>query len=301
MAQAEEVKEVSIGTVDMREYKAARDKGVVTVEQKVAPLEEVEEKEEVVGDPEEKPEGEKPKSKGGGFQKKIDRLIKHNATLEEKLAAAEKEREELRVKASGAKPAAETKTEGEAEPKLEDFKTHEEWVKATAKWEIRQELKAQKESEHKEAEAAAQKEVFDAYNSKVSEARAKYDDFDEVVGNPKLQIPMNVQLAIIEMENGPDVAYHLGKNPELCTELQEMSALRAIGKIFRVGEELGGGTKNEKAEEAEEKPEEKAPKIVSKAPAPFKPVGSGNTKSTVALDKMDMKSFKAARAAGRVS
>ena len=40
--------------------------------------------------------------------------------------------------------------------------------------------------------------------------------------------------AIIEMENGPEVAYFLGKNPEICEELCQMSpfeAVRAVGRI----------------------------------------------------------------------
>lgn len=288
----QEVQQVSIGTVDMREFKAAREKGVITVEQKVAPVEEVEEKEEEV-EGEEKSE-EKPKSKGGGFQKRIDRLVKHNATLEEKLAATEREREELRAKAGKAEP--ENKAvAGDAEPKLEDFKTHEEWVKAQAKWEVR----AQKDNEAREAEQARQKEVFDAYNTKVSETRAIHDDFDEVVGNPKLKIPESVQMAVIEMENGPEVAYFLGKNPELCAELLEMSPLRAIGKAWSLSEELAKDEPEEKEEKVEAKAEEKVVKK-EKAP-PIKPVGGSNTKSTVAMDRMDMKAFKAARAAGRIS
>jgi hypothetical protein len=294
MAEEVETQEVSIDdpSVSQQEFKEARTKGVLTIEK---PKDVEAEKPEEETKPE---EGEKPKKSSGGFQKKIDRLIKHNATLSEELEATKKRAADLEAKTG--KPA-EVKPDADPEPKIEDFQTHELWVKAQARWEVRQEMKAQREQEAKDAEAARQKEVFDTYNAKVSEAQAKYDDWKEVVGQ-SVDLPTAVVLAVLEMENGPDVAYHLGKHPELRDQLLEMSNLKAIGKVWRISEELAGEKKEETEDDDKEseKVEAKPAKPVSKVPAPIKPVGGGSTKSSVPLDQLSMSEYKKARAAGRI-
>lgn len=296
MAEAE-VTQVSIDTLPMKEFKEARSKGVLTVSAKteaVADPEEVEEQEaeefEAVATEEESPEeektAEKPKPKGG-FQKRIDRLIKQTSALEQQLADERAARAALEAKGS-AKPE-EKKAAPSDRPARDQFATDEEYIDALVGWR----LKAEKESEARAAEDARVKAVFKSYNEKLIEARARIEDFDEVVGASDVTVPKDVILAIPEMENGPDVAYFLGKNPDICAELLEMTPLKAIGMAWKISESLINGGKKEKAEEK--------PKLQSKAPAPIKPVTGGNSKSTVPLDQMDMRAFKEARAAGRVS
>lgn len=292
MADEIEVQEnetVSIDTLPMADYKKARSEGVLTIEK---PAEKTEEDEEVKPDAEK--QDEKPKSKGG-FQKRIDRLVKHNATLEAERESDKKRIAELEAATSG-------KETVQADPAK--FPGFTEWSKAQVEAGKSGELENYMDArdawkEQKEEEAASQaerREVFDAYNQKVSEAQAKYDDWKEVVGQ-SIDLPKGVGPAIIEMENGPDVAYYLGKHPEMCEELLQMGSLRAIGKVWRISEELAG--EQEKEAKPEEK-EEKQEKLASKAPAPIKPVGGGSTKSSVPLDQLNMAEYKKARAAGRV-
>lgn len=281
---AEEVAELSIDTLPMPEYNKAREAGELTV--KTAP--EVDEKEPV------EDKEEKPKAKGG-FQKRIDRLVKHNAQLEEKLA---------KLEAGKPEPKTEQTPKVEGEPKLEDFKTHEEWVKATARWEARQELKAEREALQRSKDEEITKSNFDAHNIRVSEARARYDDFDEVTN---ITLPWKemgdaakaFQVALLEDENSAEIMYFFGKHPEELEKLATQSAVGITKAIARISDKLAPAEEDE--EEAKDGPEEKKEpiKLVSKAKPPIKPVTGGTTKSTVPLDQMGMDDYRKARDAGR--
>jgi len=290
-----EVKTVSIDTLPQREYKEARAKGVTEVEVKTSPgVKETE-------DSEEKPEardGEQPRNSSGKFQKRYDNLFKHSKSVEAELERVRKENEELRGKTSTVAPkeipADETAAKDEdPEPKMEDFKTIPEYVKAQAKWELRQHEKEVAAKSEKQAAADRKKEIADLYDSRVVETKKTHPDYSEVVGGSKLMIPETAVISIRdpEMENGPEVAYYLGKNPDFCEKLMNMSAGKVIAEVWKLSEKLAGETKTE------DEPEEEKP--ISKAPEPIKPVSGGSSRSSVSLDKMSLSEYKKARAAGR--
>lgn len=278
MAEETEVKEIAISDLSSADFKEARKNGLEMVPK---PEPKVEEQEE------------KPKAKGG-FQARIDRLIKQNATLE---AALETERSR--------KPAAEKEVvpEVKGRPVKADFAGREdEYIEALVDWTAEQKIAKAKQDEARAAEAAQQKETFDAYNRKVAEAKAVHEDFVEVVGQD-IVIPIPVQLAVIDMDNGPEVAYFLGSNPELCEELMKMKTSKAVAEVWKISEKLGE-SEGEEEEEAEEKPAAKAKieeKPGRKAPEPIRPVGNGKTRSSVPLNEMSMADYKKARQAGRIT
>jgi hypothetical protein len=275
MEMASEVTEVPIDQLSQSDYRKARSEGQTLVER----------------EPEEKHEEDKPKKTGGGFQKKIDRLTKQLAESERQLEAARK------TEPAKAAPAPVV----DVEPKREDFASDADWMKATAKYIARQELKAEREEQTKKEADEARKAEFDAYNEKAIAAKAKYDDWAEVVGQ-SITIPPSVHAAVIEMENGPDVAYYLGTHPEFCKELMEMSQSKANGKIWAISEKLAAD-EGEEEEETEEEVEPEKPKVEAKPEKkkfePIKPLGGGSTKSSVRLDQLEMKDYKKARQAGR--
>lgn len=280
--EVETKEEVSIGELSSAEYKEARKNGLEAVPKPEAKAEEHEEKEE------------KPKAKGG-IHARIDRLTKMNAALTEQLEAARK-----------ATPKAEEKEvvpEAKGKPKQADFANNDEWIEALVDWKAEQKIIESKQSEARAAEAAQQKETFDAYNRAVAESKSLHEDFDEVVGQD-ITIPQGVQLAIVEMENGPEVAYFLGSNPELCQELMKMSRFKAIAEAWKISEKLGASESDEEEEVEEEKPAPKAKaeeKPARKAPEPIKPIGNSRSRGTVPLNEMSMADYKKARASGRIS
>lgn len=226
--------------------------------------------------PKQEEEGTKPKGKGG-FQDRINQLHR-----EKKEAQEERDRlkEEL-AKHTKQSPSSEG---GATKPKLEDFTTHEEFVEALTDWKFEQrEKKAEQDKAQSKQKDDLQK-TFDAYNKKIPEAIEKYPDFEEVVG--ALSIPRVAQLAIVEEDNSTEIAYYLGKNPDIAESLSKMSDVKAVSKIGRIAAQL--------EKEAPEKPstessDDKKPE--TKVPPPIKSVGGSSARSTVDPDKLPMKDF----------
>jgi hypothetical protein len=238
----------------------------------------------------ETPESEKPKDKPKSkYQRTIDKLTARNHAAETRAEKAERELAEERAKhASGDKTPPAAQPSGP--PKLQDFlnagKTADEWADARDVW--------KQEQEQKQAQQDQLKTTYDTYNRKVSEARGKYEDWDETVVNNDLEIPASVQLAVIEMDNGPDVAYHLAKHPEICAELLDMTPLSAVRKVGQIAESLNPESRRSHNEKPKPKP-----------PAPLAPVGASSTRSSIPLEQMPPKDYirirneQEARAKGR--
>lgn len=84
-------------------------------------------------------------------------------------------------------------------------------------------------------EAAAQNAKIAAdYTSRVETFKKDAPDFDEVVMNEDIPISQHMGAAILNMPDGPKVAYHLGKHPEEAARIAALSPpfqLMEIGKL----------------------------------------------------------------------
>lgn len=292
--EKEEVKETPIGEASLQDYKKARAEGRETVAASDASAED------------KKEEPQKPKSTGG-FQKKIDRLTKHNFTIEEELSKARQELETLRSNSNGnGKKSEEAAPKSDEEPKRESFQSDNEYVRALTRWEVRQELREQAEADARRDVDEREKMLAKSYNERAAEARSRYDDWDKVV-TQEVEIPIAVGRAILLMNNGPDVAYLLGSDPELRAELLKLDPIEAVGRAWEISKEMSGKKKEGDEETVDEdqgdeeiEAEEKPVPTTAKLAAPIKPVGTGSTRSTVPLDKIkNFQDYKKARAAGR--
>ena len=79
-----------------------------------------------------------------------------------------------------------------------------------------------------------QAEVVEAYSDREEKARDMYDDFEDVVYNPKLRITDVMADSIQSSDNGPDLAYWLGSNPKEAERIARLSPIlqaKEIGKI----------------------------------------------------------------------
>lgn len=224
-----------------------------------------------------------------GWQKRVDKLTKTQYELLEKIARLEEENERVKSSATQAlKPATEELAlplKPTPEQFSKDGKTYEDYLEALVDWKdkVRSLQAEQANKQQARAEQEKQmKETFDAYNVRVHEFREAHEDFDQVVGQDDIQIPQSVQLAVVELENGPEVAYYLGKNPEVCEELMEMSPLRAVARIGVIASSLEGG----------KTPSPAAKTLSSSAPAPIKPVGGAATKSSVRPGDMTLAQYR---------
>lgn len=216
-------------------------------------------KPEVEGDEEQKPQT---------LSKSEKKLLKRVNKLTGRMYGLENENEQLKAQLEHGRKAEPESVRAvpSGRPKADDFATTEEWIEAIADW------KAQERERERiqQTEQQRVKETFDTYNQRVSEARGKYDDFDEVVGQA-IKIPQLAQLAVVELENGPDIAYYLGNHPDVCEELRDLSPIKVIARIVKIGDSLSSGTQPPKK------------KLVSSAPEPIKPVGGAAAKSSVPL------------------
>ncbi len=91
-----------------------------------------------------------------------------------------------------------------------------------------EELLAQRDRQKEQAE------IVEAYSEREEKARDKYDDFEDVVYNPKLRITDVMAETIQYSDLGPDLAYWLGSNPKEAERIARLSPIlqaREIGKI----------------------------------------------------------------------
>src|SRR5258708_347380 len=177
-------------------------------------------------EPEEIEEEEKPKPAAAAQPKKSRReraVERATQKLQEEVADL---RNKLEAKGKTEEPPKEA-----VKPKRADFaedaEGEQKYEDALIAWGVE---KVKKESAVKEAENANKarfEENINNYAVQVEEAKDKYEDWDKVV-NQEIFIGKEVQLAILEQENGAEVIYYLGRHPAYAAKLGEMSPLSPV-------------------------------------------------------------------------
>jgi hypothetical protein len=127
----------------------------------------------------------------------------------------------------------------------------------------RSELSAEKEREAAERRASS-------FKSRASEFAKTVEDYDSVVRNPQLDITKEMAEAIRDSEDGPALAYHLGKNPDIAEKIAQLSPVTAARELGKIEARLAY-----EREKAKEKP------VVSKAPPPPPQLAAGESASKV--------------------
>lgn len=133
----------------------------------------------------------------------------------------------------------------------------------------RQRLEMAESADH--AVQSASKQVYEA---RAAEVRDRYADFDAVVSNPSLPITNDMAAVIMDSDRGPEVAYHLGKNPAEAARIARLSPVAQAKELGRLEERLS------------------APRAMPKQPpAPFTPVGGTASAGSTDPSKMSMSEF----------
>jgi Asp-tRNA(Asn)/Glu-tRNA(Gln) amidotransferase A subunit family amidase len=166
--------------------------------------------------------------------------------------------------------------QAEQPPKQEDFADYDEFLRAAARHEVRQELRAEraKEEEHRrryEAQSYEEQQRSRIVGT-IEKAKASHADFDLVV-TPSLPVSHVMLGALSESDHGPDILYYLGKNPQ---ESARIAGLTPYGQVRELGK-------------IEAKISQ--PKATTNAPAPIKPVSS---RGPVATDWINDENLPAA-------
>ena len=218
--------------------------------------------------------------KKGGFVRKIERL-------ETQVELLERQNRELVERMAG-RPVESAPSASDDEPQLERFDTYEKYVKALAQWTVRQETKKSSEAEASQQAADYSKEIAREFSVRVEAFKETHPDCDEVLETDQ-PIYEGVKQAIVEMENGPEVAYYLATHPEETGRLWDMSPTRSIAEVGKISASL---TKTD--------PPVKKPRATP-APAPITPVsGSSASTSTGTPGKRTLAEYRQLRKEGRI-
>ncbi len=191
----------------------------------------------------------KPKN---GSQRRIDELTWHRRNLERDV-------EYWRTLAmQGQRPPQaeqpqEKPTKQNAPKKLADFEYDEEkYAEYLTDYAAERAAERLEEKRSKKETEESRKQRFEKFKDLESKFRTEVEDYEDVAHYAR--IDNHVAELVMDMDEGPRIAYHLGKNPDLAKKLNSMSASSAAIELGRIDAQLA----NERTQ-AKTKPVSKAP------------------------------------------
>jgi hypothetical protein len=331
--------QVPIDTLPMEQFAAARESGATETIAKSALEDETPPKvtgEESPKEYNEKRDEQQDRQQGrkGGFQKKLDRLVKERAELRQQLAhyeaaysnGAESQKQSRESESNSGQSEERSAPAVEDNPKFqalrerysdfdqvmeraqkEGMRIHDPAAKVLQSLEhgldIAYRLAADNEAliDFNKLSSTRQIEEIrraDAERGKVARVQPFLDQIKQTFSPEEISeaveaekknkigadLAFSMTQELQELPNGPDVWRHIVKDTEISKRLNQMSPSQRTLELGRISAKLEGNR----------------PRIVSKAPPPIHPVGGSSTKSSVPLDKADMKTYNAARDAGRI-
>jgi hypothetical protein len=175
-------------------------------------------------------------------------------------------------------------------PSRAAYTNDEDYVHALVKYEREKE----RVIEQQQTQARAQQEALDKFNQKQVEAKAAYDDYDEVIGSASVDNPLfmtnrypHVTETVMTSEYGTDLMYYLASNPDESVRIARMTPIAAVNELGRIqgyieraltGKETVAGAKEPVTVTTPEKPRV--------APTPYKtPRGTGGAGKKSIYDK----------------
>ena len=153
-------------------------------------------------------------------------------------------------------------------PPADQFESVEAYAQALAEKRAA-ELVQQREVQQQQAQ------VLESHRDREESAREKYDDYEDVVYNPKLAITPIMAQTIQASDMGPDVAYYLGTNPKEAERIARLPAIAQAKEIGRLEAKIAS-----------------APPVkrTTSAPTPISPVSARSASTT--LDTTDPRAAK---------
>lgn len=213
--------------------------------------------------------GEQPK-KVGGVAKRIDELTRNWREEQRRAQKLEQMLEQVISRPAEQKQEPSAPPQPQGEPKLDQFQTYEEYVKAVGRWEARQEIE-QIEEQRRQRELQSQQQAKQVeFQSRLQAAKTEMPDFDEVALNPSLPVSDTMAELIREMDDGPKVLYALGKSPDVAARIASLPPTLAAVELGRFAV----------------KASLPQPRTVTNAPPPVNPLSGGIGTRNADPDKM---------------
>lgn len=145
-----------------------------------------------------------------------------------------------------------------------------------------------------------QVELRQAFTQRVDSFKKSTPDFDLIMSNPALPaLAPEAATVVVRSENGPAIAYHLAKNPDVATRVSKMDAMSQAVAIGRIEEQI---TRDAQSKEPSKVVTPAPVKVasVSKAPPPPKPVSGGTSPVQKDMAQMSMEEWVAAERGRKV-
>lgn len=158
-----------------------------------------------------------------GVQPRIDELTR---------ARREAEREAAYWRQVASSTAGSAEQAANQKPTREQFgDDNDAYVEALTDWKATQ---AVSKALQTQAETRQQETRATAFDERQAAARAKLADYDEVVGSSDTPLSKHVQEVILESDQGPELAYHFARNPDVLMRLNGMSPTQAAREVGRI-------------------------------------------------------------------
>lgn len=222
-----------------------------------------------------------PKSRHQRRKEAMERLRTENEEKAQRLRELEQQLQQFEAMSSDTKM-----------PQMDDFASYEEYQAALSAhhamrmMDDRQKAQLTKDMEARRAEVQRieqerQREIAQGWQSQVAEAKARYQDFEQVA----FTAPISNEVAqmVAGMDAGADVAYQLGLNPAEAQRISRLSPVEAAMELGRLEARLSAPK----------------PRTTTQAPDPVKPVRP-KASPTKDPSKMTMAEYAAARKAGKI-
>lgn len=157
----------------------------------------------------------------------------------------------------GATPGVQPPAAKDGPPKQEQFESYDEYLRALTRHEIRTEMAQERQKLTGELEA---RELHGGFEKRVEAVREKHADFDEVAFSNDHQVSPTMRDAIMNTQDGAEIAYWLGQNHAESNRIARLSPNHQILELGRISARLAAP----KAAPL--------PKTASAAPPPIKPI-----------------------------
>lgn len=208
---------------------------------------------------------------------RFQELANKRREAEAEADAAKREAAELRAKVqaleAGAKP-----MEAAVKPLRSQYASDDDYIEALTDWKTRETL-AKREQEQAQARAdAEQAEVADQWSKRQEKVMKTLPDYAEVIGKSEVGIPAHVHQAILESDQGPQIAYFLALHPDEAKRIAQMKPLAAVKRIASLERDLSD-IDAEDDKPAKESAKETPKPQKSKAPEPIETIKSASASS----------------------
>jgi len=248
-----------------------------------------------------------PEEKKGKLNKRFSELTAARKEAEERADNASKalkeateraervEREARELKEKYEPP---RKVDQDPEPQPEQFTDIGEYSKALKDWSADNALREREKADLESRQRQEQEKIVQSWKDRQEAVKASIPDYQDVLNASTAQVSDQIKEAIVESDIGPEILYHLAKNPDIVDGLNKLPLGKALVQFGKIEASL--------AKEDKQQTSVNTPVVeISKAPAPISPIRGANSPATNQIDSKGefvgtFEQYKALRLAGKI-